>query len=130
MFGFDIWSLFSFFFSRTFFLCLLSSCFKSLLKKKKCLQHSCLYNSMPCSVSTYLVAHLVKSHMKWGRPGFDPRVGKIPWRRERWPALVLWPGEFHWFTGVPKSQTPGRAFHFLFQLKQLKRSNLVSVSSR
>ena len=29
------------------------------------------------------------------RPGFDPWVGKIPWRRERLPTPVLWPGEFH-----------------------------------
>ena len=28
-----------------------------------------------------------------GRPGFDPWVGKIPWRRERLPAPVFWPGE-------------------------------------
>ena len=25
----------------------------------------------------------------------DPWVGKIPWRRERLPTPVLWPGEFH-----------------------------------
>ena len=30
-----------------------------------------------------------------GRPGFDPCVGKIPWRRERLPTRVFWPGEFH-----------------------------------
>ena len=29
------------------------------------------------------------------RPEFDPWVGKIPWRRERLPTLVFWPGEFH-----------------------------------
>ena len=29
------------------------------------------------------------------RPGFDPWVGKIPWRRERLPPPVFWPGEFH-----------------------------------
>ena len=29
-----------------------------------------------------------------GRPGFDPWVGKIPWRRERLPTPVFWPGEF------------------------------------
>ena len=28
------------------------------------------------------------------RPGFDPWVGKIPWRRERLPTPVFWPGEF------------------------------------
>ena len=29
------------------------------------------------------------------RPGFDPWVGKIPWRKERLPTPVFWPGEFH-----------------------------------
>ena len=36
------------------------------------------------------VAQLVKN-----LPGFDPWVGKIPWRRERLPTPVFWPGEFH-----------------------------------
>ena len=39
-----------------------------------------------------LVAQLVKNPR---RPGFDPRAGKIPWRRERLPTPVIWPGEFH-----------------------------------
>ena len=26
---------------------------------------------------------------------FDPWIGKIPWRRERLPTPVFWPGEFH-----------------------------------
>ena len=30
-----------------------------------------------------------------GGPGFNPWVGKIPWRRERLPSPVFWPGEFH-----------------------------------
>ena len=29
------------------------------------------------------------------RPGFNPWVGKIPWRRERLPTPVFQPGEFH-----------------------------------
>ena len=29
------------------------------------------------------------------RPGFDPWVGKIPWRREKLSTAVFWPGEFH-----------------------------------
>ena len=29
-----------------------------------------------------------------GRPGFNPWVGKIPWRKERLPMSVLWSGEF------------------------------------
>ena len=27
--------------------------------------------------------------------GFNPWVGKIPWRRERVPTPIFWPGEFH-----------------------------------
>ena len=26
---------------------------------------------------------------------FDPWVGKIPWKKERLPTSVFWPGEFH-----------------------------------
>ena len=32
--------------------------------------------------------------MQCGRSGFHPWVGKIPWRRERVPTAVFWPGEF------------------------------------
>ena len=32
--------------------------------------------------------------LQHGRPGFDPWIGKIPWRRERLPTPVFWPGEF------------------------------------
>ena len=52
-----------------------------------------------------------------GRPGFDPWVGKIPWRRERLPTPVFWPGEFHGLYivyGVAKSLTQQRDFHFTF----------------
>ena len=33
--------------------------------------------------------------LQCGRPPFNPWVGKIPWRRERLPTPVFWPGEFH-----------------------------------
>ena len=36
-----------------------------------------------------------ESCLQYGRPGFDPWVGKIPWRRERLPTPVFWPGKFH-----------------------------------
>ena len=39
-----------------------------------------------------LVAQLVKNPPA---PGFDPWVEKIPWRRERLPTPVFWPGESH-----------------------------------
>ena len=42
-----------------------------------------------------LVAQLVKISLQHGRPGFDPWVGKVPWRRGKLPTPVFWPGEFH-----------------------------------
>ena len=43
-----------------------------------------------------LVAQLVKKiFLQCRRPGFGPWVGKIPWRREKLPTSVFWPGEFH-----------------------------------
>ena len=40
-----------------------------------------------------------KFHLQCRRPGFDPWVGKVPWRRERLPTPVFWPGEFHGLYG-------------------------------
>ena len=40
--------------------------------------------------------------LQCGRPGFYPWLGKMPWRRERLPSPVFWPGEVH---GVAKSWT-------------------------
>ena len=56
-----------------------------------------------------LVAQLVRIHLQSGKPGLDPWVGKIPWRRECLPTPVFWPGEFHglytpW--GHKESDTP------------------------
>ena len=55
-------------------------------------------------------------HLQCGRPGFDPWVGKIPWRRERLPTLVFWPGEFHGLYSLRgcKSWTQLSNFHFHF----------------
>ena len=33
--------------------------------------------------------------LQWGRSGFGPRVGKIPWRRKWQPTSVLLPGKSH-----------------------------------
>ena len=42
-----------------------------------------------------ILAQLVKNPSAMWRPGFDPWIGMIPWRRERLPTPVVWPGEFH-----------------------------------
>jgi len=41
------------------------------------------------------VAQLVRVLLQHKRPGFNPWVGKIPWRRDRLPIPVFWSGEFH-----------------------------------
>ena len=43
-----------------------------------------------------LVAQLVKNHLQYGRPGFNPWVGKIPWKRTWQPTPVFLPGESPW----------------------------------
>ena len=42
-----------------------------------------------------LVAQLVKNPPAMQRLGFNPWVGKIPWKKERLPTPVFWHGEFH-----------------------------------
>ena len=49
---------------------------------------------------------MVKIHLQYGRPVFDPWVGKIPWRRAWQPILVFLPGESPW------TKEPGR-LHFM-----------------
>ena len=53
------------------------------------------YYPLQCSWVS-LVAEMIRIHLQCRRPGFDlPWVEKIPWRRERLPTPVYWPGEFH-----------------------------------
>ena len=76
----------------------------------------------------FLVAQPVKNLP--AMPGINPRVGKIPWRRERLPTPVFWPGKFYglyscqelgrtewlsleistFFPGSCQSQHPGESF--------------------
>ena len=53
-------------------------------------------------IITSLVTQQVKNPLQCGRSGFGPWVGKIPWRRERLPTPVFWPGEY-FFQGFPDS---------------------------
>ena len=50
--------------------------------------------------------------LQCGRPGFNPWVGRIPWRGERLPTPVFWPGELQrLFHEVAESRTQLSAFH-------------------
>ena len=54
------------------------------------------------SSSSSLVAQMVRNPPALRRPGFNPWVGKIPWRR-KWqhtPTPVFLPGEFHGQTSL------------------------------
>ena len=48
-------------------------------------------------MSSYLVAQIVKNPpaMQFRRTSSIPGLGKIPWRRERLPTSVFFPGELH-----------------------------------
>ena len=73
----------------------------------------------------YSWASLV-AHLQYERPGFEPWVGKIPWRRESVP--VFWPGESHgqrkalWASvhGIEKSWTRLSNFHSLTLYHEVK----------
>ena len=66
-----------------------------------------------------LVAQLVKNPPAMRETWVRSLFGKIPWRRERLPTPVFWPGEFHglYIHGVAKSQTRLSDFHFQRQRK-------------
>ena len=68
------------------------------------------------------VAQLVKNPPAMQETGFDPCIGKIPWRRERLLSPLFWPGELHglyspW--GCKESDTTEwLSFHSSLQLVQ------------
>ena len=43
----------------------------------------------------WVFTQLISICLQWRRPGFDPPVGKIPWRREWLPTPVFLPGDSH-----------------------------------
>ena len=49
---------------------------------------------------------MVKTSVQCRRPGFNPWVGKIPWRRKWQPTPVLLPGKFHGQRSLQISYSP------------------------
>ena len=72
----------------------LGEIFSSLQSHKPEFSHILVY-----FITNYIwasrVAQLVRIRLQGGRPGFDPWVGKIPWRREQLPTPAFWSGETH-----------------------------------
>ena len=58
-------------------------------------EHCTFIHKPKYDVWASLVAQLVKNPPAMPETGFYPWVGKIPWRKERLPPPVFWPGEFH-----------------------------------
>ena len=70
-----------------------------LLKKKKVsfqnIRSICKINCISLHLRDFLVAQMVKSVPAMQRPRFNPRVGKIPWRRKWLHTPVFLAGKFH-----------------------------------
>ena len=84
------------------------------------------FMGFPCGSASKESAHNA------GRTGFDPWVGKIPWRRERLPTLVFWPGEFHglytpWSHRVRHNCATLTSLHF--PSSQVTRKNICHIFS-
>ena len=61
-----------------------------------------------------------------GDLGSIPGLGRFPWRREKLPIPVFWPGEFHGLVhGVTKSQTQLSNFNFHFHFHTLMKLNFL-----
>ena len=52
-------------------------------------------SNMESELASSLLAQMVKNLPVIRRPGFNPWVGKIPWRREWQSTPVFFPGESH-----------------------------------
>ena len=85
------------------------------------------------SIHTILLYLRVLSHFSWkriclqcGRPGFDPWVGKVPWRRERLqtPVFDLENSLDCTVHGVARSWMPMIDFHFHFQVNLVVSNSL------
>ena len=84
----------------------------------KCLASLWSVCTSPCNSRASLVARMVKKRPAMRGPGFEPWVGKIPWRWEWQSTPVFLPGESHGQRGlagtvhrVSKSWTGLSEFH-------------------
>ena len=91
----------------------------------------CGANSYTCNKHSFPGGSEVKASA-CGRPGFNPWVGKIPWRRKWQPTPAFLPGESHGqrslegciVHGVTKSQKRLSDFTFTFTFQD-KRTSVI-----
>ena len=79
---------------------------------------------------TSLVVQLVKKPPAMQETWIQFPVGKIPWRRERLPPPVFWPGEFHGLNSPwgrkESNMTERLSLHFI--CTQFKYTYLIKVN--
>ena len=82
-----------------------------------------IYGGLPLWLSWWRIC------LQCGRPGFDPWVGKIPWRSERLPTPVFWPGEFHeLYSPWGCKATQPSDFHFTHSIYSVREcSNFINL---
>ena len=93
-------------------------------------------------VSCHFLLHGLPWRLRWQsmclqcrRPGFNPWVGKIPWRRKWQPTPVLLPGKFHGWRSLVGYSLWGRKesntteqLHFLSFSRDLPEPEIKPVS--
>ena len=78
--------------------------------------HSIMTSLVGTNYNAFLVTQLVKNPPAMWETWVQSLGWEDPWRRERLPTPVFWPGEFHELCshGVAKSWTQLSDFHFHF----------------
>ena len=76
-----------------------------------------------------LVAQLVKNLLQCGRPGFNPWVGELHWRRKWQPAPVFLPGEAHGQRSLAGYSPQGRSQTLLKQLSTQQNIRVLYILS-
>ena len=75
----------------------------------RCFWFSLFTKLLNCVWASLVTLMVKKIHLQCGRPGFDPWVRQIPWRREQLPTPVFLPGESHgqgiWQAASPQGYT-------------------------
>ena len=87
--------------------------------------HALLQGNLAIQRSNPGLPHCRRAVWPAHKPGFDPWVGKIPWRRGRLTTPAFWPGEFcrlYIVHGVAKSWTRLSDFYFRFHFKDVHSS--------
>ena len=89
------------------FTCILQSCYSFIINSNTVFF---FINSLAFSTYRYMLSYIILCIHYWGHPwwlsdkesacqcrrhGFDPWIGKIPWRRAWQPISVFLPGKFH-----------------------------------